>query len=250
MILSDFHLHTTFSDGKNTPEQMVQKALELGLNKMGFSDHSPTFFDKSYCIKKENLNLYRETINDLKHKYADKIKIYCGIEQDFYSDEKTDDYDYVIGSVHYVKVSKDYIAVDESADSFKAAVSKYFDGDALSFAEAYFETVKRVLEKTNADIIGHFDLISKFNDQGLFDESDKRYIAAWKGAADELLKYKKTFEINTGAISRGYKKEPYPSKDILNYLKDNGAKFVLSSDAHSTDAICFNFDKLKDLTIR
>ena len=250
MILSDFHLHTTFSDGKNTPEQMVQKALELGLNKMGFSDHSYTFFDESYCIKKEKLNLYRETINDLKHKYADKIKIYCGIEQDFYSDEKTDDYDYVIGSVHYVKVSKDYIAVDESTDSFKAAVSKYFDGDALSFAEAYFETVKRVLEKTNADIIGHFDLISKFNDQGLFNESDKRYISAWKGAADELLKYKKPFEINTGAISRGYKNEPYPSKDILNYLKDNGAKFVLSSDAHSTDAICFNFDKLKDLIIR
>ncbi len=249
MILSDFHTHTTFSDGRNTPEEMVQKAIELKMESIGFSDHGYTFFDESYCIQKNNIENYIKTIADLKKKYDGKIKIYCGIEQDIFSSENTEKYDYVIGSVHYVKVGDNYITVDESIDSFKAAVNKYFGGDTIIFAEEYFKTVADVIEKTNADIIGHFDLISKFNGNNLFNEKDERYTAAWKSAADKLLKYNKPFEINTGAISRGYKSFPYPSNDMINYIKQNGGKFILSSDAHSTDGLCFGFDKWNSLII-
>ncbi len=247
MILRDFHTHTTFSDGKNTPEEMVQAAIKLKMESIGFSDHGYTSFDESYCIQKNNIENYIKTIADLKLKYEGKIKIYCGIEKDIFSSENTEKYDYVIGSVHYVKVGNAYIDVDASAESFKATVSKYFGGDSISFAEAYFNTVADVLDKTNADIIGHFDLISKFNDQNLFDEKDERYIRAWKSALDKLLKYDKPFEINTGAISRGYKSFPYPSNDMINYIKENGGKFILSSDAHSIDGLCYQFTKWNDL---
>ena len=248
MILSDFHTHTTFSDGKNSPEEMVQRAINLGVRAIGFSDHSYTFFDESYCISKNNIQNYINTITDLKKKYRSKIEIYCGIEQDFYSSAETDCYDYVIGSVHYVKAGDSYIPIDESIDGLKSTVDKYFGGDALSLCEEYFKTVSKVLEKTNADIIGHFDLISKFNGENLFSETNERYISAWKNALDELLKYNKPFEINTGAIFRGYKKFPYPSKEMIDYIKEKGGKFVLSSDAHSVDGIGFQFDKWKNLT--
>lgn len=243
MILSDLHTHTTFSDGKTSPEEMVLEAISRGLKNLGFSDHSYTFFDESYCIKKENIKSYLKTIADLKDEYSGKINIYCGIEQDFYSSEKTDEYDYIIGSVHYLKSGGKYIPVDESANDFITAVNAHFGGDPLNFAEEYFKTVAEVVEKTNADIIGHFDLVSKFNKSNLFDESDKRYINAWKNAADKLLKFNKPFEINTGAIFRGYKDFPYPSENILGYIKENGGNFILSSDAHSADGLCFEFDK-------
>lgn len=246
MILSDFHIHSSFSDGNNTPEEMVKKAIEKGMQEIGFSDHSYTFFDERYCMPKDNSE-YFKTISALKKKYCDKINIYCGIEQDFYSSQPTNQYDYIIGSVHYVKMGNYYIPVDESLTDFKSKTDKYFSGDPISFAEEYFNTVANVIDKTNADIIGHFDLISKFNSVNLFDETDKRYVAAWKNAVDKLLKYNKPFEINTGAISRGYKDFPYPSENIINYIKANGGRFILSSDAHSTDGICFEFYKWQGL---
>ena len=243
MILSDFQIHTTFSDGKNSPEEMVLEAIGRGVKNLGFSDHSYTFFDESYCIKQKNIQSYLKTISDLKDKYSEKVNIYCGIEQDFYSLEKTDSYDYVIGSVHYLKSGDGYIPVDESANDFITAVNEHFGGDPLNFAEEYFKTVARVVEKTNADIIGHFDLVSKFNKSALFDETDKRYINAWKTAADNLLKFNKPFEVNTGAIFRGYKDFPFPAENIIGYIKEQGGKFILSSDAHSAAGICVEFDK-------
>ena len=52
MSFSDLHLHTTFSDGKNSPEEMVEEAIRLGLSEIGFSDHAYTFFDERYCMAK------------------------------------------------------------------------------------------------------------------------------------------------------------------------------------------------------
>ncbi len=50
MNFSNFHQHTTFSDGKNTPEEVLQSALARGMEAIGFSDHSYTSIDESYCM--------------------------------------------------------------------------------------------------------------------------------------------------------------------------------------------------------
>ncbi len=248
MIAYDLHVHTSFSDGKNTPEETVLAAIDKGLQRIGFSDHSYTFFDKSYCMKKEDESAYRSCIALLKEKYADRIEILCGIEQDLYSDMPTNAYDYVIGSVHYLKVGDAYIALDETPEILLSAVKRYFDGDIYSLAEAYFSAVSTVAENTGADIIGHFDLITKFNESGrLFDETHPRYVAAYKAAADRLIKSGKPFEINTGAMSRGYKATPYPSASVIEYIRSQGGRFVLSSDSHSADTLCFAFDRFKAL---
>nr|MCR4719031.1 hypothetical protein [Bacillota bacterium] len=105
----------------------------------------------------------------------------------------------------------------------------------------YFSTVAKI---KNAQIIGHFDLISKFNEGFcLFDESDERYMKSYKKALDILLKQNVIFEINTGAIARGFRSEPYPSIDILNYIKKHGGKTILSSDCHAKENLMFGFDK-------
>lgn len=248
MIKQDLHTHSVFSDGNNTIEEIVKSAIALNLDTIGISDHSYTEFDTSYCIKKEMIPDYLSEINSLKNKYKGIIDVKCGIEQDYYSTCDTSDFDYIIGSVHYIKVNEDYIPVDESAEILLSAVSNHFNGDIYSLVELYFETVSDVVNKTNADIIGHFDLITKFNENNkLFDEYNERYICAYKKAADTLLKTGKVFEINTGAISRGYRTSPYPSSDIYRYLKNKGAKFILSSDSHSVDSLCFRFNEYDEL---
>ncbi len=243
MILEDYHLHTTFCDGKNTPEQMVQAAINMGLRRLGITVHSFTDFDTEYCIALNRIDEYKDEIARLKEKYKDKIEIFCGIEQDIYTTIKPDGYDYIIGSVHYVKKNNEYITVDLEKELLKEKIALHYNGDFYAFCEDYYALVASIAD-TNANIIGHFDLITKLNGTGdLFDQTNERYLAAAKAAADVLLKTNKVFEVNTGGISRGYIDHPYPDIPLLKYIAKNGGKFVLTSDAHSCENLCFQFDK-------
>ena len=249
MITKDLHMHTCYCDGSAAPEDMVISAIEKGLSTVGVSGHSYTFFDESYCMQKAEVPRYLAECRYLRAKYFDRIHVLCGVEQDYYSDYPTDEFDYVIGSVHYVKVDEEYIPVDESVAILKNAVEKHFNGDIYALCELYFATVADVVNKTDCDIIGHFDLISKFIErEPLFDFRHPRYVAAWQKAVDTLLRYDVPFEINTGAISRDYRTSPYPNEDMIAYIKEHGGRFVLSSDAHSTDAIAYKFEDYEALT--
>ena len=242
MMLRDFHMHTTFCDGKSSAEEMVLAAIEKGMTHIGIFIHSHTAFDERYCVKKANIQVFQAEIAALKEKYKDKIVLLCGVEQDYFGTESTEGFDYALGSVHYVKKGDVYIDVDMSAEVLLNAIEQYYGGDALAFAEDYFAAVGDVLCVTGADIIGHFDLLTKFNEKTpIFDENHPRYIAAWKAAIDKLLPYNRPFEINTGAISRGYRTTPYPSKAQLEYIYKNGGKIILCSDAHNTDSLCCGY---------
>ncbi len=244
MITRDLHSHTIFCDGNNAPEEMVLSAIKKGLKTYGISVHAYQFFDKRYCIAKDNIAVYKEEINVLKEKYKDKIEILCGVEQDYYSRESCDGYDYIIGSVHYLHKKGVYIPIDDSAEEFSDYVNQYFDGDYYAFCEEYYDNVADVLNKTHADVIGHLDLVSKFNEGNIFfNEQHPRYVAAYKKAIDALIPYNVPFEINTGAISRGYKTFPYPNSHMMKYISEQGGKFILSSDAHHADNIAFQFEK-------
>ena len=249
MRLKDYHVHSVFSDGADTPEQIVLTAIEKGMTEIGFSDHSYISYpcDIVYWLNKESEPVYKAEISRLKEKYKDKIKILCGIEQDYYSDHNACGYDYIIGSVHFIKTDSVLIAVDHD-EEYLLDNLRHFDGDIYLFAEKYYKLVENVVTKTKCDIIGHFDLVSKYNERSfLFDENHPRYITAWKTAADKLIKTGKPFEINTGAIARGIKKHPYPSMEIIRYIKNKGGKFILSSDAHSKENLCYNFEKIINL---
>lgn len=244
MILEDFHTHTTFSDGSASPAEMAEAAAARGLTRLGFSDHSHTSFDTGCCMPKARAAQYRETVAALKDTWRGKLEIFCGIEQDFYSDESAEGFDYIIGCVHYLKLDGAYYCVDDKVEALREMTERHFGGDPYGMAEEYFRTEARVVEQTRCDLIGHFDLIAKLNERyRLFDASHPRYLAAWQAAADRLLETGKPFEINTGAISRGWRSAPYPAPDMIRYLAARGARFVLSSDSHRTDTLCFGFQE-------
>ena len=192
------------------------------------------FFDKEGTLKPSKKSEFIAEISGLKEKYKDKIELLCGIEQDTCSDVPPDGFDYVIGDVHYFEKDGVRIALDNGEDLFVSAVDKLFGGDFLLAAENYYQRMSEVVAKTNADYIGHFDLIEKYNENcKYFDSHDPRYVQAYQKAADELLKYNRPFEINVGAMLTKGKAEPYPSRDIIEYIKSKGGKFILNSDSHS-----------------
>lgn len=240
----NLHSHTTFCDGKNSAEEMIESAIEHGFDVFGFSGHSYTPFDESYCMSLEGTKEYKRTVKALAEKYKSKIKILCGVEQDFFSNQPINCYDYAIGSVHafYNKNYDKYIYADYSAELLADACEKHYGGDFLSMAEDYFEEESRVAEKTGCNIIGHFDLITKFNEQEpMFDERHPRYEAAVDKALKRLIPSGAVFEINTGAMSKGYRTTPYPSEAILKKIKAGGGKVIISADTHAVDTVDFAF---------
>ena len=154
----------------------------------------------------------------------------------------------MIGSVHLLAMPDGHhVSIDWTAEKQREGVEKYFGGDWYAFAEAFYATEAKVVEVTKCDIIGHFDLITKFIEQEPnFDIHHPRYVKAWQQTADILLKAGKPFEINTGAISRGYRTEPYPHKEIQDYIRQHGGTMILSSDSHNKDTIAYRFSDYVD----
>lgn len=246
MITTNFHTHTIYCDGKSTPEEMVLAAIEKNFTDLGFSSHSVMYIKSSFAMKEENEKPYIEEILRLKEKYKNEINVFCGIELDVFSHKPEFSYDYTIGAVHYVLKDGKYLAVDKSAEDYKATVENYYNGDYDAFAEDYFELVSNIVEQTNADIIGHIDLISKF-DEVLKIERGERYFAAAQKCVKNLVKYNIPFEINTGAMSRGYRTTPYPDERILKIIKDYGGKIAISADCHSKEGLDFGFEEAENL---
>ena len=161
MKLSTYHSHTTFSDGKSTAEEMILAAIERGCPEIGISEHSP-IGNAKWSMSSLNIESYIYTLKQLREKYKNKIKIYIGIEQDIISINTTECFDYVIGSVHSVFASGREWDVDCSSEATREAIEKGFGGDPYSYCEAYYDRVGKLYEKTGCDIIGHFDLVTKF----------------------------------------------------------------------------------------
>lgn len=241
----NLHAHTSFSDGKHTPEEMVLGAVRAGCASLGFSDHSPmppAADPDGWSMKAEKLPDYRAEILRLRKTYAGKLELFLGLEQDVDSPPPEGDWDYLIGSVHGVWAGGCYLPVDESADAFDRAVREYFGGNCLAFVQAYYRREAEAAVQTGCGIVGHFDLITKFNEGGRrFDENDPRCRAAALEALEALMERDVIFEINTGAMSRGCRTAPYPSPFLLEAIRQKGGRICITGDSHSADTIVHAF---------
>ncbi len=245
---ADFHTHSTFCDGKDTPAEMCARALELGFEALGFTGHSFTDFDP--CGMSESASaVYRAEIARLKKEYAGRMELYCGVEQDYFSGCVPPEYDYAIGSVHYVLHDGEYLCVDWSPERTRENIEKY-GGDVYAYARDYFALVGGVLERTGADIVGHFDLIRKFDElDPLLDETHPQYIRAVADALDRLCAGSKrpVFEINTGAMARGYRSEPYPSPRLLREIRARRCPIMITGDCHDRTKLSFGYAAAAEL---
>lgn len=242
MINWNFHTHSSYCDGKDTLRELADRAVELGFNSLGFSGHVFTDFDRGYCMSQGDTERYIAEANALKAEYSDRCRLFCGIEYDIFSSADRTCFDYVIGSVHYIKIGGRYLPVDMSPSVTSNIVKHHFGGSFDSYAKAYFELEAEVAERTGCDIIGHIDLVSKYSEALHFGESDA-FLCAAEDAVKSLVKYKKPFEINTGAIARGARSVPYPSLDILKMIYSNGGSVTVSSDCHDKQYLDFGFEE-------
>ncbi len=244
-MLSNLHTHTIFCDGSATAEDLVNEAISKGFVSLGFSAHAYAPYGLSYCMKDETG--YINEINKLKEKYRGKIEIYRGIEEDAFYPADRDKYEYLIGSMHYVKAKGEYLPIDLGEDCVRRCLDAY-DGDVGAVACSFYSEQYEYVRQRRPDIVGHFDLLTKY------DELGEPYFLG-KSEHDEVAKYFISrlssegflFEVNTGAISRGLRKTPYPATNLLYEIKRCGGSVILNSDCHSLGNLDCNFSESKDM---
>ena len=237
------HNHCTFDDGKSTPEAMARAAMAAGLRGFGLTAHSP-MDGEPWTVAPERMEPFRAELARLREACAPALQVWCGLEFDMTSDRTwLAGFDYVIASVHALKTDRGLWALDDTRERSRRMIVLSFDGDADAAAEAYFRKVKEIALLPEADIVGHFDLITKFDEpEPLYHADSPRYRAAAADAMETLVRAGKIFEINTGAVSRGYRTSFYPDNALLRLLREMGGRVTVTADAHSAANVTFGFE--------
>ncbi len=243
----NLHTHSTFCDGKHTPRQIADWAIQLGFDSLGYSLHSYMHFNPRAAAKPNVTADYIAEINRLKTEYEGKLKIFLGLEFDMFSLVDFAPFDYVIGSMHYFHINGEYVGFDRSQEQVQQVIDDHFGGDGMKYAQLYYEKLSDLPKYGKFDILGHFDLICKHSDNArFFDEADPRYLRWATEAAHALRDHIPYFEVNTGAIARGYRKTPYPAIPLTKMLREQGFEPIISSDCHNAPQLDCEFAQAEE----
>ena len=254
MIKANFHTHSTWCDGKDSPRKMIQAAIAKGFEAIGFSSHAMLpESDTDWVLTPDKAPRYLKEVRALGEEFKDQIRVLCGVEADYIPGGANPDRstyaaifpDYIIGSVHWVLAADGArVAVDDTPEALAEGIRDHFGGSAEALVRAYYRQVREMVEKFDFEVVGHLDLVRKFNEKHpYFDEKADWYREEIGKTAAAVAKSGKIAEVNTGAIARGWLDDAYPSEEFRGMLHEKGVKFILSSDAHSADTIDCAFDR-------
>ncbi|MBO5137872.1 MAG: histidinol-phosphatase [Spirochaetaceae bacterium] len=255
---TNYHTHSTYCDGSNTPEEIVQVAISKGFTVLGFSSHSLFPFGTDWHMPPQQFNTYREEISFLQKKYKSQIEILCGLESDYLppltiprkENYKTMNLDYLIGSTHYVSTKQGWFTVDGSTEEVAYGLNTLFKGNGKKLVQKYFALQREMIQCGDFDIIGHADVIRKRNSElHFFDEKESWYKRELEATAKELSKKGIIAEINTGGIARKVINDVYPSATFLQILHRYNVPITINSDAHSANDLDYAFDFAKKCAV-
>jgi hypothetical protein len=200
------------SGSGNVAIYAAEKITQMGAKVVAMSDSNGYVYDKNgidlACVKQ------------IKEVRRGRIKEYLDVHPEGYSR-----------------------AIDWSAEVSERLCDEFFGGDWYAMCRSYYELEAQVYDRLSCTFVGHFDLITRFNDQmRSFDENDPRYTTPALDAMEYLVAQEVPFEINCGAHNRGRKEELYPRCSLLRALHDFGGQILINSDAHQTECLNGSFD--------
>lgn len=231
-------MHTKFSDGANTHEEMILSAIEKGFNEIGFSDHFCVRYKVYWAVEAECIALLADKIEEMKERFGDRINILFGLEVDYFSGFKKEisealkrfDFDYVIGSIHFL---------DEwNYDTDKSRYSE-FKNDYLY--QWYFAELQKAVKSGLFDYMAHPDLIKKHR---IWPETSQTHL--YRETARVFADFGMAYEINTSGRDRPCG-EFFPGAELIEEFYQAGVPVTLGSDSHKSDQIGRYFDEAKNL---
>ncbi len=250
MIKTTFHTHSRFDDGQEELESYIKAALEKNFQVFGFSAHAPVNFESDWHMKQECFDEYVDTTKLLKEKYKNDIEIYTGLEADYYDGcidwRKKRGIEYTIGAVHFLVDERTgyNMPIDGTRKEFESTLDVGFGNDIHALIKSYFTEIREMLMKMTPNIVAHLDVIRKNNsNNAFFNEDDDIYREEIFKTLDIISLTNTIIDVNTGGISRGYVKTPYPSIWVLEACRDMDIPVMVNSDCHHPKNIDFYYDE-------
>ncbi len=232
LIDSSIHNHTTFCDGKSTPEEMIKSAYSAGFSDFGVLCHATmSTGDYDWPIRDEKG--FQNAVSSLKEEYAGKMRIYCGIERDYFGNPGSG-FDYYIYGAHQICYEGEYYDVDHSKAIFERDIKEGFSGDVKRYVREYYRTVSEMIQRFKPEYLAHVDLVTKFNDGYIyFDETEKWYLDYAYETLNEAISVGSLIEMNFGAMTRKVKSSPYPAPKLLEFIKEKKGRIIVGGDCHN-----------------
>lgn len=237
--LADYHTHTKLcGHAEGSTIDYVNAAHACGLEEMGFACHSPmsASFD-DWRMKREDLPTYLEMVERARiHGACLGVTVRLGLEVDYLPGHENwieelstfADWDYLIGSVHYLT---DDLVVDhpDHQESLKAMAveelwQRYWDRYTQAIATGFF------------DFMGHPDLPKKF---GVIPEGSLTNY--YQNALSAMVEAECAYEINTAGLRKPIG-EMYPAPEFLRAAFEMRIPLVISSDAHRPEDVGADFE--------
>ncbi|MEF9945017.1 MAG: histidinol-phosphatase HisJ family protein [Lachnospiraceae bacterium] len=243
-MISDCHMHTKFSsDSQAEPEAMVQKAIEIGLETICFTDHQDWDFptDKTFAL---DTDAYWEAMKPLKAKYRDRIDIRIGVEiglqphlgEYYHQYAQKYPFDFVIGSVHVVDRMDPYEGVLFQGKSDEEIYERTFE-----------QTVENIKAVKDFDVLGHIDYIIRYGKHKAQGYSYEKYAPYLDAILKTVIECGKGIELNTSGFKYGLG-FCHPHPDIIKRYKELGGEIItIGADGHRPEHIAYDFDKVSDI---
>ena len=227
------HNHTTrCNHAEGTIDEYIERAIELGVDIYGFSEHAPMSFDPKYRLAFEEMEAYVQDVLEARVRYQDHIEILLGYEVDYlpnHMDERvlSADVDYLIGSVHFI---------NKWGFDNPEFIGGYKGRDIDSIWQEYFDAIEAMAKMGSFDIVGHLDLIKVFK---FLPKKDVRLIA--KDALHAIKQSNMVIELNTAGLRKPIK-EIYPSQSLLEVAYELDIPITFGSDAHAVEQVGYCYD--------
>jgi histidinol-phosphatase (PHP family) len=235
---TDYHVHSSFSDGRAAPEDYIEPAVAAGLKEIGFSEHLTLFRESlDWSMNASAIEPYLKHINNLSRNVK-SIKVRKGLEVDFFPGKEKEIWsllkktklDYATGSVHYLGDS----AVDMGPE--------FYDGKNIdNLFEIYFDLVSAAAASGLFDIIAHCDLIRIYGFKPSFDLEN-----LYRNLARSFKVHDVVFEINTNGRNRPVG-DFYPDRKYLRIFREENVPVCVNSDAHIPSRVGQYFDEAYEL---
>lgn len=261
MIRSNYHIHSDYCDGKNSLEEMLKASIGAGFTSMGFSSHVPVPFMNDSAMNEDKIQNYFQEVLHLKEKYSEVIEVYCGLEIDYFIDRKDiaafskaiiPQLDYFILSIHNLGSSyvEEPYFIDYYPENFGQGIEQYYHGDSRKFVIDYYQAIGDMALMYKPNILGHFDLIRKFNQNNrFFNDQEDWYKEAVCQCLDRISESRVIMEINTGAYLRVEGVGRYPADWIVPEMFKRDIPVTINGDSHSIEGINTKFDETEALLI-